>query len=338
MAYDPYTGQDSTDQWGWGMSPDLVQQAQLPPAGPQNPSAAGVGDPGNDANQIQGWVSQFLGPDRHFTDQNIADLKGQPLDLVMHNIANSDEAQNYAKRKAAPPPGPAPAAAAPTSSGYTAPTFDAGPNLSAPTARMDDLFGTLKSLYTSGGGFNQDIVNRRSEAAREDLSRQRSSTLKNDRALLANRGLVGSGPEADALNYLDTNVGNAYKNAVSSIYANESQSADQRMLSALQAATGLSESEAANVINGYQAATSRGLGLGNLALGNRNADNGYTLGLGNLALGNMNAANNYNLGVGDLGLRRDLGMAQIDNTSLQQIQQLIDQLSRGANASAGGYF
>lgn len=50
--------------------------------------------PGNDANQIQGWAQKYLG--RNFSDADIQALAGQPLDLVMHNIANSDEASKYA--------------------------------------------------------------------------------------------------------------------------------------------------------------------------------------------------------------------------------------------------
>lgn len=69
-----------------------------PPPSPQNPGPQGVGDPGNDWNQIQGWASQYLG---HTFDQSILDsLKGQPLDLVQRNIANSDEAKAYANRGA----------------------------------------------------------------------------------------------------------------------------------------------------------------------------------------------------------------------------------------------
>lgn len=67
-----------------------------PPTAPQNPGPSGVGDPGNDWNQIQGWASQFLG--HPFDQATLEGLKGQPLDLVMHNIANSEEARLYANR------------------------------------------------------------------------------------------------------------------------------------------------------------------------------------------------------------------------------------------------
>lgn len=69
--------------------------------------------PGNDANQIQGWAQEYLG--RNFSDADIQALAGQPLDLVMHNIANSPEATTYAQKNQLGPYAPAPAAPATTS-------------------------------------------------------------------------------------------------------------------------------------------------------------------------------------------------------------------------------
>jgi hypothetical protein len=61
----------------------------------------------------------------------------------------------------------------------------------------------------------------------------------------------------------------------------------------------------------------RDLGMGQLALGNKQADQGFTLGQGNLALGQTQAANAYNLGLGNL----DLGKTQAaNNYSLGQGQ------------------
>jgi hypothetical protein len=81
--YDPNMGNqagngDSTDWW--------TQNAPDTPA------------PGNDANQIQGWYSQFLG--RNATDAEIQSHLGNPggLSAVQNLIANSPEAQAYAGR------------------------------------------------------------------------------------------------------------------------------------------------------------------------------------------------------------------------------------------------
>ena len=182
------------------------------------------------------------------------------------------------------------------------------------------LDARLKSIFDSGGEFNQGIVNRRTENARENLGRQRKSTLNNDRAYLADRGLIGSGPEATAVDLLDQNISDKYANAVSGIYANESENADQRMIQALQQAVGLSESDAANIVNSFSASTAR------------------TLGLGNLALGNSKNANDYNLGLGQLGLNRDVALNNADNAQVDQLIQLLQQLYGGANTSSQGYY
>lgn len=74
-----------------------------------NAGAPNTPEPGNDENQIQGWASQWLG--RTFNAAELQGLKGQPLDLVMHNIANSPEALAYAAsqgggaKRPPPPPG-----------------------------------------------------------------------------------------------------------------------------------------------------------------------------------------------------------------------------------------
>lgn len=66
-------------------------------------------------------------------------------------------------------------------------------------------------------------------------------------------------------------------------------------------------------VNRMQASTQRDLGFGNLALGNRQADQSYQLGMGNLGLGYQNSANQYNLGLMNNQTQRDLGFAGLDN-------------------------
>lgn len=91
--------------------PPAAPPAAAPPHAPQNPGPQGVGDPGNDANQIQGWAQKFLG--RNFSDADIAKyFTGHPLDVVMHDIANSDEAKAYAQKNQMGPYAPGPASAA----------------------------------------------------------------------------------------------------------------------------------------------------------------------------------------------------------------------------------
>lgn len=208
---------------------------------------------------------------------------------------------------------------------------------------FDEIMGNLKQLFPNGA-YNQDIVNRRTENARENLLRQRKSTDANDRAILANRGTLGSGPEITALTRADQNTADQYQNATSGIYADESHNADQRMISALQTAAGMDANEAAAYVNAYNAQTGRGLGVGNLGVAQGNlgvaqqrANNDFTLGSGNLALGNVNSANNYNLGLGQLGLGRDTAL---NNATDQRLGRVIELLKSGISLDeilAGGY-
>lgn len=144
------------------------------PGGEATTATVGGADsaaPGNDANQIQGWASKFLG--RNFSDADIAALAGQPLDLVMHNIANSDEAQAYAARnQTAAAAGPA----AQSSAGQTTSTggFDFGPLLQPWTVPFtyQDFQGptytapTLNDLYTKDPGYQARL-----EAGRQTMEK-----------------------------------------------------------------------------------------------------------------------------------------------------------------------
>jgi hypothetical protein len=197
------------------------------------------------------------------------------------------------------------------------------------TGGFGDLKGTLSSLLNSGGNFNQAAVNRRVSNAADTLNRNRQSQLRTNQAMLADRGLIGSGPEASAMTSLESLLGDTYNTAVNDIYANESQQADQRLMTALQIAAGLTTQEAQQAIDWFKAQADLSLGQGQLALGNRNADITNTLGLGNLALGNSQNANNYALGQG----RLDLDWASLDQATKNQ---LLDQYLNAANQARSG--
>ena len=194
----------------------------------------------------------------------------------------------------------------------------------------------LKKLFPDGA-YNEEIVNRRTENAQENLRRFNKGRMDNNRAQLAERGLLGSGPEAQEAFNREADIGAQYANAASGIYADESRAADSRMMQALQTAAGLSAQEAQILVDQFRATSDRDLGFANLDLGHRRAGIEETLGLGNLALGNMNAVNNYNLGVGRLGLDRDRLGYDIQSGDIGQWIDLLDLWLRGAGTSAGGY-
>lgn len=131
-------GYDETGQSSG--APDTSNSAPPPPD--PNAGAPNTPAPGNDDNQIQGWASQFLG--RTFSQADLDALRGQPLDLVMHNIANSPEALAYAAKQGhtlTPPP--LPPGAPPASSNISVGSPDIPPWLqNAPTYRPSEYLDT----------------------------------------------------------------------------------------------------------------------------------------------------------------------------------------------------
>jgi hypothetical protein len=196
-----------------------------------------------------------------------------------------------------------------------------GSQTPGPTAASNpELWDKLKSLFDSGGGFNQDVVNRRSENAGAALRRDAKSRVANNEAYLASRGLIGDGPQGTAFNKVQTDTAEQYADALSGIYADESENADERMMGALSMMTGMSTADA------------------DRALGYLRANNDFSLGQGSLALGNFEAQNNYNLGLGNFGLRRDELQHAINSGNIDQMIELLKIYMGGANTSAGGHF
>jgi hypothetical protein len=158
-------------------------------------------------------------------------------------------------------------------------------------SKSDDIYGVLKGLFP-GGAFNQDVVNRRLDSVRSGLNAARTQATRNNEAYLADRGLVGSGPQASANENLESRLFGQFGSAYNDIYATEAENADKRMVQALQLATGMTEQEAQNQIDWFRAQTENELGHGNLAARNREADISRELGLGNIDIGRMNAGTN----------------------------------------------
>jgi hypothetical protein len=198
-----------------------------------------------------------------------------------------------------------------------------------PESPTRDIMAELEKLFPDGL-FNQGIVNRRVENASEALGRQAKSRTASNRAMLADRGLIGSGPEQTAQNRMEDDLFSQYSNAVSGIYANESENADSRMMQALGLAAGLSEAEMDNMLGWFRAQSDDRLGQGRLGLDSM-------LGRGNLALGNMRATNDYNLGLGQQGLDRDRLLLDVDQGDMDNYIKILELLLSGAGVGAGGY-
>jgi hypothetical protein len=188
-----------------------------------------------------------------------------------------------------------------------------GGQVQSTAASNPEVWERLKSLFNSGGEFNQGIVNRRSENAATALRKDAKSRTANNEAYLASRGLIGDGPQATAQNNVTQDIADQYANAVSGIYADESANADERMMTALQLATGMSTSDADRAVN-------------------------FALGQGNLALGNFRAQNEYNLGLGNFGLQRDQLQHAINSGNVDQMIELLKLYMSGAQTSSGGHY
>lgn len=220
--------------------------------------------------------------------------------------------------------GPVKPAASGTGGGFASSSGTSGStgNLMFGGQNIRDVLGGL----FPGGAFNNDVYTKRVSNASDTINRFKKSQLATDKAALAERGLLGSGPEQTAYGRLGENIAGIFGNAVTGIEADEAARADERMIRALELATGMTEEEARNAIAQYNAETGRigtegnlELGRGRLNLDTLLGNNQYTLGLGNLALGNLTAGNSYNLGRDTLA----------NNAENQRIQHIIDLLGQG---------
>lgn len=227
----------------------------------------------------------------------------------------------------------------PTSGGGGgSPSPTAGGGGGTPTgAGRPDIWAMLTKLIGENGEGNNEILTRRVERAREDMNRTRSSQTDQYRAMLADRGLIGSGGEVMGIGRLEENLANTFADAESGIIADESERQDARMMQALSLATGLSMDEARNAIERYKADITRELGLGNLDLGRGRLDLDRTLGLGNLALGNANLNQDWNMFAANFGLDRERFANDVNQGNFDQLARLLDFVLRGAQTSSGGY-
>jgi hypothetical protein len=226
---------------------------------------------------------------------------------------------------------------------------------SGPAMSMDQIMKFLGPLMTNGGGFNEGAFGRRLDSVRGALDRQKKSTLDSQRAIMADRGLLSEGPnhqsgvENTNLGRIDQNISDQFSNELNSVYADESDRADQRMISALQMATGMTEEQARNAVQyagissnerlGHERnANDLTLGMGNLDLGRSRDAHDFSLGQGNLALGNLNAMNGYNLGAGRLALDQENSAYDHQNTSVDDLIKLLQIQMNGADISSNGHY
>jgi len=95
--------------------------------------------------------------------------------------------------------------------------------------------GVIKDLLASGGVLPQDQARQAMaiEAARSPLDRLRAAQLSQGQAALADRGLLGQGPEVDYMERLETQLAPMYTEAAQQIALEEGERSDARYRQAL---------------------------------------------------------------------------------------------------------
>lgn len=164
-----------------------------------------------------------------------------------------------------------------------------------------NIHAILESILKGGvGNINEEALNARLGSARTHLGAKRRGDLAQTQATLADRGLVGSGPELAALANEDQNIAAEYGANFSDIFGNESDNADKRFMNALGLATGLTQSDIQAAIDQFV------------------------------------ATNNFTLGQGQLTLAQELGQGNLQNDSINQLIALIQSLQNGSSIGAQG--
>lgn len=205
----------------------------------------------------------------------------------------------------------------------------------------DELIPIILDLLDTGGRRNTQIIDQRTESARENLERARNAEMQTLDAVLADRGLTGSGADIEARALLGDRLGSQHATTLRDIHAEENRAADARMMQALVTGAGLSVEQAQDAIDWFNAQTGRytaetgRIGTeGGLANERARIDLSRLLGLGELGLGQAQLEANYNLGLGRLGLDQALGFLGVQNNWVQQLLQL---LGPGAGAQTPSY-
>lgn len=313
-----------------------------------------IGDVGG-ANQ-HNWTSTGVGQNG-VVDQPSGNGSGSNIQSYINQLQNQGSGSGSGSNQASnnntyQMPAPSPDGGLQAAPGVAA---NGAPTNTTSKTQTQKLRDTLQGLMDSGGGFNQGIVDRRTNGAMDKMQKALKSRQASDRAMLASRGTLGSGPELTAMNRAGEGEQANLDQAVSDIYGNESQAADNRMMQALQISAGMSAAEASQALEWFKAQSQDKYNTGNLALGNKNSDQSYALGQGNLALGqqnsaqdyalgqgnlalgNQNASNNYNLGAGQLHLGYDQLNSQNDHFDLQSLIDLLSGRTNTGNQSNQGY-
>lgn len=175
-----------------------------------------------------------------------------------------------------------------------------------------------------GGGANS-AMNARYESARELASKARRASTSDARANMAARGLLlepgsnGAGVEQGVMRRIGEGIDEQFARTVRDIGSDEADANKSSVLGALQMATNLSQSEAANLLASIGEGTSRQTALAGIAL---------------QQLGQNMAWNEF---LAQFGLDRDKTLYMLQNGEIDSLTQLMNQFMSLGSLLRGGY-
>lgn len=170
-----------------------------------------------------------------------------------------------------------------------------------------------------GGGMNEDIINARMESAREHAERWRKGQMDTLQAGLADRGLMGSGPERTGMERIGLEMEGIGATALRDIFADQTGSADERFMNAIK--MGMDGSQANN----------------RTLLDTLGAANNRQMGLSQVALASLAQNMEWNQFLAEFGLDRDRVMEEMQNGRIEAIMPLLQMFIQLAGQARGGY-
>jgi hypothetical protein len=181
----------------------------------------------------------------------------------------------------------------------------------------------IQSIIQQGGALNEGRLNTRIEGARERLERARRGQTEQAQAELAARGLVSQpgiqqGAEKTAIGEISETLGEDFSTALRDIEVAESQAADERLISALGLAAGMTRDQAQTL------------------LGAVGAENQRQAILAEIAMETLKTNTTWNMFLAQYGLDRDRLMFDLANGRMEEILPILSMFLQTLNSARGG--
>lgn len=187
----------------------------------------------------------------------------------------------------------------------------------------DQLSASLAGILSNNGKPDPADLAMRQEMARQPVDAAHKAQLSTMNAQLADRGLLGapgapSGAEGGSMVALESNLAPAYASAAQGASVAAGEQANQKLISAMSTAAGISATQAATLLGSISAGTDRQQMLANIAA--KSLDQ-------NIA---------WNEFLANYGLNRDQVMYMIQNNQLGALAPLLKAfIDQSGNANQG---